>query len=392
MANQTIFDFTGTTYAGEALAGYMAQSLLQPKLVERGLITVVQNCKNKRVLRNLDDTIVFQNPTANFVGQTNTIVPTERYLDPVKYEVHKEYDFSTIVQDWESMNLKPGAMQDYDGTVELSDFLVSRVMERMAIANEKLYLLGKGATTEASFSASYTGLLPSMRADSAVVKPKANVGQLTITGIANTNGVVTVASTATLRNGDVVTIVGANGDQVYGGASINGQSFTISVASATTFSLGVTLTGSTPATTGLAQFINESNVIDTLVSVEQQIGDALRLQPDLKIMVPMHVARAYRIASARPATGSGSYFQGERSLDFLGRVMEEMPYFEGNSILVARTSNLYLGVDLLGDASTIETVDMRKTTLDQVVRLKASMKSAVNYRLPSEILYLHPQA
>ena len=44
--------------------------------------------------------------------------------------------------------------------------------------------------------------------------------------------------------------------------------------------------------------------------------------------------------------------------------------------------------DLLGDASELSTVYMKPYTNDNVVRMKARMKAAVNYKFANEIFYL----
>jgi hypothetical protein len=64
---------------------------------------------------------------------------------------------------------------------------------------------------------------------------------LVITGITEADpGVVTVASTATLATGDIVTLSG-----VVGMTEVNGNSYTVTVINATTFSIGVDTTGFT---------------------------------------------------------------------------------------------------------------------------------------------------
>jgi hypothetical protein len=40
------FTFTNNTYAGEALAGFMASTLLEADSVKRGLLTVINDVKS----------------------------------------------------------------------------------------------------------------------------------------------------------------------------------------------------------------------------------------------------------------------------------------------------------------------------------------------------------
>lgn len=399
MAAPIVFTFTNNTYAGEELAGYMAKSLLGGNgSVERGLLTVLDNVKKRKILRDVDDDIEFQNPSAKFVSQTSPDRNiSENYIDPVGYEVMKEVSHKELINTWESQSIKPGSLNDYEGNVDLNNFLMERQLAKIQIMNERLFWLGKAnagyKNSAVTFSAAYPGLLPRMEASSDVFKLKCNIGELTLSGITTaTPGVVTVASTATLQTGDQVTLVGANGNQQFNGSTINGQTFTITVLSATTFSLGVQITGSTAATTGKVQFINQSNCLAVLSSIYSQILDELRDADDRKLMVGLNVMRAYSFAQAAVANGAGSYFIGKKEMDFLGEMLTPMNHWQGNTIVYARTSNLFLGVDLLSDMSNVESVNMRETTLDQLTRFKCSMKSDTNFKFGSEILYFRPSA
>ena len=72
------------------------------------------------------------------------------------------------------------------------------------------------------------------------------VADLVITGISEGDpGVVTVASTATLTTGDVVTLSG-----VVGMTEVNGNSYTVTVINGTTFSIGVDTTEFTTYVSG----------------------------------------------------------------------------------------------------------------------------------------------
>ena len=398
-ASPVVYTFTGNTYAGEELAGYMAKSLLPGNgSVERGLLTLIQNVKKRKILRDVDDDVEFQTPSARFVGQTSPDRNiTENYIDPVGYEVMKEVSFKALIASWESRALKPGSLNDYEPTVELNNFLIERQLEKINIMNERLYWLGKARAgykaSTVTFAATYDGLLKKMEDSADTFKLKANIGELALTGITTaTPGVVTVGSTATLKTGDQVTLVGTDGNQQYAAVTIEGKTFTITVLSATTFSLGVQITGATPATTGKVQFINASNCLEVLTAIYNQILDELRDVDDRKLMVGLNVIRAYTYAQAAVANGAGTYFIGKKELDFLGELLTPMPHWLGNTIVYARASNLFLGVDLLSDESNLETVDMRTTTLDQTVRFKASMKSDTVAKFYSEILMYRPTA
>jgi len=397
------FTFTNNTYAGEALAGFMASTLLEADSVKRGLLTVINDVKQRKIILDVDDDVVLQDPSGIFADQGTNTTQKESYLDPVVYEFMKQEQWDKLVQSWESQQLKPGAFLDYEGVVDLSDFLVQRYLTKIQIANERLYWLGKGATKEAAFTAPFTGLLPSIAAATdaykvGLSKPNTSMAATAI----NASGVVTVSSTVTLKDGDVVTITAVTGsskDTTNGGSGINvqGQSYFIQVASATTFKLvrnyneinsrkAATFTGSSTAAT--VSYINSSNVLDVLTGIYAQLDPADRSQEDFNLQIPLHVGYAYAQAQADKAVNVLNAFTDPKKMDYLGVPLQLMNHWQANTILGARSSNLFLGVDLLGDASELSTVYMKPYTNDNIVRMKARMKAAVNFKFANELFYL----
>ena len=397
------FTFTNNTYAGEALAGFMASTLLEADSVKRGLLTVINDVKSRKVILDVDDDVVLQDPSGMFADQGTTALQNESYLDPVVYEFMKQEQWDKLVQSWEAQSLKPGAFMDYEGVVDLSDFMVQRYLTKIQIANERLYWLGKSATQEAAFTAGFTGLLPSISAASGVYKvglgkPASSMEATAIDG----TGLVTVADTSALFDGDVVTITNTTGnsmDTTNGtpGIAIAGQSYFIQVASATTIKLvrnynainsrkAATFTGTLTAAT--VSYINAGNVLSVLSGVYAQLDPADRAQDDFNLQIPLHVGYAYAQAQANKATNVLNAFTDPKQMDYLGMPLQLMNHWQANTILGARTSNLFLGVDLLGDESSLSTVYMQPYTNDNVVRMKARMKAAVNFKFANEIFYL----
>lgn len=397
------FTFTNNTYAGEALAGFMASTLLEADSVKRGLLTVINDVKSRKVILDVDDDVILQDPSGTFTDQGTTASQKESYLDPVIYEFMKEEQWDKLVQSWEAQSLKPGAFMDYEGVVDLSDFMVQRYLTKIQIANERLYWLGKASTKEAAFTASFNGLLPTIAGASGVYKvglgkPATSMAATAING----TGIVTVSSTATLADGDVVSIAAVTGtskDTTNGGVGIDvqGQSYFIKVLSATTFQLvrnyneintrkAATFSGSSAAAT--ISYINASNVLDVLSGVYAQLDPADRSQDDFNLQIPFHVGYAYAQAQANKAVNVLNAFTDKKKMDYLGLPLQLMNHWQANTILGARSSNLFLGVDLLGDASELSTVYMKPYTNDNVVRMKARMKAAVNYKFANELFYL----
>lgn len=397
------FTFTNNTYAGEALAGFMASTLLEADSVKRGLLTVINDVKSRKVILDVDDDVVLQDPSGIFADQGTTALQNESYLDPVVYEFMKQEQWDKLVQSWEAQSLKPGAFLDYEGVVDLSDFMVQRYLTKIQIANERLYWLGKSSTKEASFTASFAGLLPSIASATGVYKTDLGKPATSMAATAiDATGVVTVSDTSTLSDGDVVTITAVTGtskDTTNGGSgiAIQGQSYFIQVLSATTIKLvrnyneintrkPATFSGT--ATAATVSYINASNVLQVLGSVYAQLDPADRSQEDFNLQIPFHVGYAYAQAQANKATNVLNAFTDPKKMDYLGVPLQLMNHWQANTILGARSSNLFLGVDLLGDASELSTVYMKPYTNDDVVRMKARMKAAVNFKFANEIFYL----
>ncbi|MES2377508.1 MAG: hypothetical protein V4553_13055 [Bacteroidota bacterium] len=397
------FTFTNNTYAGEALAGFMASTLLEADSVKRGLLTVINDVKSRKIILDVDDDVILQDPSGIFADQGTTAKQTESYLDPVVYEFMKQEQWDKLAQSWEAQSLKPGAFMDYEGVVDLSDFMVQRYLTKIQIANERLYWLGKASTKEATFTAAFDGLLPTISAASGVYKVGLGKPATSMAATAiNASGVVTVSSTATLQDGDVVTITAVTGnskDTTNGGSGIDvaGQSYFIQVASSTTFKLvrnynevntrkPATFSGTSTAAT--VSYINASNVLDVLTGVYAQLDPADRSQEDFNLQIPFHVGYAYAQAQANKAVNVLNAFTDSKKMDYLGVPLQLMNHWQANTILGARSSNLFLGVDLLGDASELSTVYMKPYTNDNIVRMKARMKAAVNFKFANELFYL----
>ncbi|MGZ3757222.1 MAG: hypothetical protein ACXVAY_00810 [Mucilaginibacter sp.] len=397
------FTFTNNTYAGEALAGFMASTLLEADSVKRGLLTVINDVKSRKVILDVDDDVVLQDPSGIFTDQGTTTLQNESYLDPVVYEFMKQEQWDKLIQSWEAQSLKPGAFLDYEGVVDLSDFMVKRYLTKIQVANERLYWLGKSSTKEASFTAPFQGLLPSIAAASGVYKVGLGKPATSMAATAiDASGVVTVSDTSTLADGDVVTITNVTGsskDTTNGtpGINVQGQSYFVQIVNATSFRLvrnynevntrkPASFTGTSTAAT--VSYINVSNVLQVLGSVYAQLDPADRIQDDFNLQVPLHVGYAFAQAQANKALNVINAFTDMKKMDYLGIPLQIMNHWQANTILGARSSNLFLGVDLLGDASELSTVYMKPYTNDNVVRMKARMKAAVNFKFANELFYL----
>lgn len=388
--------FNPNTYAGEAYAQLIMPSLVPAgSIVDLGLVTLMTGIKKRTVLRPIDVNVTFQDPSCNFNAQSGDPVVSEVYIDPVKYEVMIEMCYEDVRKSWDAMKLKRGSMEDYTPPASLEDAFLEIVHRKIAIMNQQMFLLGKAGVTAGTvnLTEAYPGLIARLVASSSVKKVlTSSIGGsvLALTGITIANpGVVTVASTANLRTGDTVTITDTNNSPQVGGVTINGQSFVITVINATTFSLGKQVTGVAP-TSGNVQFLNKSNVIDTLAYAYTNMPETARWNPDTKVWAASNLVRQYWLTQGQNGSNGGSQYVGKKESDFLGTALTEVPWLPANTVIVAPSSNIFLGVDETGDETEIETVDMRKTTLDQKFRYKGSMKTDINFVNPADILLINP--
>jgi hypothetical protein len=385
------------TYAGEQYGDLIAPAIIPAQgLVDLGLVTPMPGIKKREVLRTMDFGVEFQDPACNFTAQAGDVAPSERYIDPVAYEVMAEICYKDLRQGWDAAQLKKGSLNDYVPPASFEAFILERMSIKSGIANDQLYIKGKAGVTAgtASFAAAYPGLIGRMVADASVNKytlgSLATTTVMTGTAITLANpGVATVTSTANLRTGDKVTITACTGAALVGGVTIVGQTFTITVLSATTFSIGSQVTNA--ASTGFTMsFVNAYNALDVLTFIYNFLPEAVRLKSDFNIWIPTQLERAYSQAQAAVANGAGSYYIGKKELDFLGEKLTVVQNLSPNNIIAASAENVRLGFDDSGDEDYIRITDMAKTTGDDKYRYKASMKTDINYVYSNEMFYIAP--
>jgi len=397
---------TTNTYSGEEAQGYVASTLLENDSATRGLYTIHPNVKKREVILLADDEVKLQTPAAAFTDQATTAAIDEKYLDPVAFEFHKQEDYSALVNSWLSQKQPAGEAGRYVAPQDLYDFMVMRYQSKLKVACERLWWLGKSSVQEATFSASYTGMLPKLIAGSDVSKTTLSSTAYAFSAITAATGLMTVSSTAAYRDGDVVTITALSTGtttetttDIFGNAtsvSVLGQSYIVQVASATTLKLvrnvNKAQTNRTAATFstnntggGTIQCINVSNVATVLAGVYATLDWASYDDPNYNLMVPLHVAKAYQTKQGELATNQLGALAFEKTLAYNNMKLQVMPFFPGNTILGANSKNLHFGTDLLSDVNTLSVVDTRYTTGDQYIRMRAGMCSDGNYTNGGEI-------
>jgi hypothetical protein len=401
----------GNTYAGKLYAEFLTPAILGPTgIVNRGLVTPVESVKNVETLRGVNRVIELQTPSAKFVPQGGDIELSEKQLTMKAYEVMDEIDAIQLSKTWESEQQSPGSFEDYKLTPQLYNFLLDRIyVPRMAIANEALYILGKAGVNNtqvatASFSGDYVGLLGEAKADAGVAKKSLPANSKSaISAIASGtagNATVTVASAANIIVGDRVTLIGTNGNQTIGGATISGQVVTVIEITGNVLTIDEVVVGSTAASAGNAFFINQNNVLSVLTSVYMSIPQKVKKQISstgngrTKIHVSDRIADAYRVANGLIAGGAGAftrdvYFDQTALIPYLDIDLVAMPYWEDNLLAVFNPGNVFLGFDLLSDEVFAQVLYLGDVTGDQVYRIKNRMKSDITYKYAAEFsLYL----
>jgi len=403
----------GNSYAGKLYAEYLTPAILAPTgLVNRGLVTPVETMKSVETLRGVSRVIDLQTPSAMFNAQSGNIDLSEKQLTLVAYEVMDQIDAVLLRTTWESEQQRPGSFEDYKLTPELYSFLLDKIyVPRMGIANEALYILGKAGvnTTQvatASFSGTYTGLLPEMVADAAVSKRSLPAGAKSaitaiVTGAAG-SATVAVASAANIIVGDRVTLIGTDGNQTIGGVTIAGQTVTVISISANVLTIEEAVVGTTAATEGQAFFINQNNVLSVLTSVYMSIPQKVKKQVSntgngrTKIHISDRIADAYRVANGLISGQGGSftregYFDQNDLIPYLDIDLVAMPYWADNQLAVWNPGNVFLGFDLLSDEVFARVLYLGDVTGDDVYRVKNRMKSDITYKYAAEVFLYRPQ-
>ena len=183
-----------TTYAGEKLQGYIATALLSANTIEKGGVSVHSNVAYKQVIKQMaTGSDLIGAGTCDF-APTSSVTLTERYLEPLEFQVNMELCKQDFRSDWEAISMGMSAWDNLPPTFE--SFLVARGIAQVAEENERI--LWQGLTANAG---EYSGFIELLSLDAAL--PAANE----ITGIA-----ITAANVIT----ELGKIVDAIPDTLYG--------------------------------------------------------------------------------------------------------------------------------------------------------------------------------
>ena len=123
-----------STYAGEHAGKYISASLLSANTILKGGVEVRPNIKFKEIVSKLATDDLLKDGTCDFTA-TSTVTKTERVLEPKELQVNLQLCRQTLRQDWESIEMGVGIMND-NMPKTFQDFLIGHVAEKVASAIE----------------------------------------------------------------------------------------------------------------------------------------------------------------------------------------------------------------------------------------------------------------
>ena len=137
--------------------------------------------------------------------------------------------------------------------------------------------------------------------------------------------------------------------------------------------------------TGIA--VTAANVIAELGKVEAAIPDAIRMEEDLNIYVPMNVWRHYITALGAADYHQGSYQDGKPAqLAYNGINLFLAKGMTASKMIAARSSNLYFVTNIGSDMNDVSTLDMKDKDGSDNVRVIMNWTAVVGYAYGAEIV------
>ena len=122
-----------TTYAGEALPGFVSAALLSSPTIFNGGVTVYPNVKYKQVLKKLDSNQLLADGTCDFTA-SSTLTQVERILQPKTLQVNMQICKTYYRDTWDA--LKMGYSAHDVIPANFADYLVGYAAQKVAAENE----------------------------------------------------------------------------------------------------------------------------------------------------------------------------------------------------------------------------------------------------------------
>jgi len=396
-------NFPSSTFAGTHFAELFGPEVLDPSgLGDMGLATVVDKMKFKSTINEVDDTVVFQTPSATFSSQSTQASTTEVNLEVVPFEFHKEIELSTIYSSWLSENLAPGSMNDYSYDELVNIYLQKVYQPKWKQGASHLILNGKtGLAADIgviSFSAAYTGLFPLLNADNSVTKNGlSGQTQLTIASVTKAAlAVVTLSSgsaaTSRLFVGSTVSIrLSAGG----GFTAMNGDFEIMSITSDTVITINLDTSGFAGAYTGdtaKVRYINRSNIINILSNHITRTKTVVR-RAGASIILSQELADEWQFAIAASKMGGGFAPVSAETLSYVGDRMVILDNMPANTIGTWLRKHVFYGYDLSNDETYLKMLWQGERG-DETYRLRGRNKTgvAITQAFQPEMMLTTPEA
>ena len=132
--------------------------------------------------------------------------------------------------------------------------------------------------------------------------------------------------------------------------------------------------------------LSASNIITELGRVRDAIPNEVYVADDVKIIVPISVAKFYIAAQA--ASGYLDKFHvGKTELNFQGIPLVVANGLGNDKMVAARTSDLHFGTNVLTDLAELRVIDMAETDGSDNVRFVARMTGGTQVTNGSNVVY-----
>jgi hypothetical protein len=138
-----------TNYCGTEAGFYISKALALSVSLEE--LTMMENIKFKQAISRMELGSVVSNSTCDFETES-TIVLTERSLQPKNLQVNMQYCKTTLLNNWESLQMKAGAWNNTAPTFD--EYLISLTAKEIAAGVENAVWNGTAAA-----SGSFQGFL-----------------------------------------------------------------------------------------------------------------------------------------------------------------------------------------------------------------------------------------
>lgn len=387
--------FNPNRYAGKFANDIMAQTIASNETVGRELVDVRANVKSKISLPDAELQMVLEDESCEFGNGANTATIGETVFEPATIETKMEICYKDFRGTWTEEELRPGANNgNIPPTVE--SWLLDYHRRTLGSSLEGLIWNGKNQAympkgVSLGFSEPVTGLIPGLLAGS--TKQAVPSKFVATTGVASGSGKVTVTANAHgFKPGNSVTFTGTDGDLTINGFPLLNGTFQVTkVLTANTFEIAGTIGGAVNATTGLIYGFTRETIISDLETALSLVPTDVLASETFKLHVSYKTLQLFNFALSVNMGGAGGLEPNRQSARYQNYEIVAIPRYPENTIVAARKENLVVATDLIGDANSVELIDMRVVG-DDKMRMKSRFRVEAKPRIPQDCSIISPLA